>query len=114
VRQAAVVLKIIEWLKREPVSLVWLWIPVVDAELEEELLDVEGGEELPLTVDDDFSWRLSGNGQEGLHDLGIRVCNALPLLGVEALVDVRVSEVVLADNLDLLVQVLYLSFDLFA
>jgi len=30
-------------------------------------VDVEGGEELPLTVDDDFSWRLSGNGQEGLH-----------------------------------------------
>ena len=112
-RQAAVVLKIIKWLKRQPVGLIWLWCPVVDAELEEELLDVKRGEELPLTVDDDFSWRLSQDWQERLHNLWIGICNAFPFLGVEALVDVWVPEVVLAYNFDLLVQGLHLGFKLF-
>ena len=38
-------------------------------EFEQELLDVEGSEELSLSVDDDFSRGLSWDGKEWLHNL---------------------------------------------
>lgn len=66
---------------------------------QKELLDVEGGEELALTVDHDHAGRLAGDGGEGLHDLGVHVGDAFPLLRVVALVHFLVAVEVLAHDL---------------
>jgi len=53
-----------------------------------------------LTIDNDLSWRLSWNREEWLHDLWVWICHALSLLGVKALVDIWVSEVILTNDAD--------------
>ena len=113
-RQAAVILEIVEWLKREPVGLIRLGISVVDAKLQQQLLDVEGGKEFSLTIDDNLPWWLSRDWLEWLHDLGVWVSHALSLPGIEALVDVWVSEIVLADDACSLTAVSCFSISFFA
>jgi len=96
--ETAVVLEVVEWLKREPVSLVGRWVSVVDAQLQEELLDVQGGEELSLTIDDNLSGWLAWDRVEWLHDFGVWIGHTFSLPRVEALVDIWIPEVVLADD----------------
>lgn len=79
---------------------------IVDAELHEQFLDVERGEELPLTINDDLSGRLARDGIEWLHDFWIWIGDAASLLGVESLIDIGIAEVVLADDLGVLVELL--------
>ena len=56
-------------------------------EFEEELLNVKGGKQLTLPVNDDLSGRLAWNRLVWLHDFRIDVGNVGSLLGVVALVD---------------------------
>jgi hypothetical protein len=114
VRKAAIVLEIIEWLKREPLSCVLLTRTdsVVDSQLQEQFFDVKGRKELPLSVYYDLSRWLSRNREEWLHDFWVWISDTLSLSGVEALVDVRVSEVVLSNNLHVLRQRSQVFFDL--
>jgi hypothetical protein len=106
VRESAVVFEIIEWLKREPFS--WILLTstssVVDSELKKELFDIKRGKELSLSINNNLSWWLSRNWKEWLHDLGIWISHSFSLSGVEALVDIGVSEVVFANNFDIFLQ----------
>jgi hypothetical protein len=101
-RKSTVIFLVVKWFKRKPVSLVGLWVSVVDPKLEEKLFNVEGCKQFSLTVDHNFSWRLARNGDERLHDFRVWVRNTIPLLGVESLVHIVTAEVVLANHLDVL------------
>jgi hypothetical protein len=65
-----------------------------------------------LTIDDDLSWWLSWNWEEWLHDLWIWICHAFSLLGVKALVDIWVSEVILANDANFMWELSFCSVSL--
>jgi hypothetical protein len=105
-RETAVILEIIKWFEWKPISLIWRWVSVVYSKLKKEFLDIKRSEELSLTIDNDLSWWFTRDWQEWLHDLWVWIGNSFSLSRVEPLVDIWVSEVVLADDLDLLGEVL--------
>lgn len=112
--ESAVVLEIIEWFKWEPVGLIWLWISIIDAQLEKEFFDIKRGKKLSLSINYNLSWRFTWNWQKRLHDLGVWISDAFSFAGVEALVDIGVSEVVLTNKLNGLMRILkLLLLDLF-
>jgi hypothetical protein len=97
--QPAVVLCVIEGLKREPVGRRGLWVAIVNSEFKEEFLNVEGGKKLALSVNYDLSRGLAWNWLVWLHDLGVDVGDVCSLLGVMALVDGVSAVEVLANDL---------------
>jgi len=99
--ETAIILEIIEWFEWKPISLIWRWVSVIYSKLKKKLLDIERCEKLSLTIDNDLSWWFTGDRQEWLHDLWVWIGNSFSLSRVETLVDIWVSEVVLADDLDL-------------
>ncbi|TNV88231.1 hypothetical protein FGO68_gene16996 [Halteria grandinella] len=90
--ETAVILSIVKWFQRQPVSLMDLGVFIVDSQLKEEVFDVEGREEFALTVDHDLAGWLPWDGYERFHNLRVDVCHTLSLLGVEASVDLWVSK----------------------
>jgi hypothetical protein len=113
VRKAAIVLEIVKGLERKPVGWVTLRVAVVNAEFHKEIFDIEGSEELTLSIDNDLTGRLTRDGLEGFHDLGIWISDAVSLLGVEALIDVGVAEVVLANDLNIVSRQLSVNLRLY-
>lgn len=104
--KSAVVFEIIEWLKWKPLSSMLLVGAgsVVDAQLHKQLLDVKGSKQLPLSIDYDLSRRLAWNRKEWFHDFWIWISHTFSLFGVKALIHVGVSEIVLTNDLDILLQ----------
>ena len=105
-RKPAVILEIVKWLERKPLGSMLLAGAgsVVDAKLHKQFLDVERRKELPLSVNYDLSRRLARDWKEWLHDFRVRISHSLSFPGVKALVHVGISEVVLPDDLDILLQ----------
>ena len=105
--ETAIILEIIEWFEWKPISLIWRWVSVIYSKLKKKLLDIKRCEKLPLTIDNDLSWWFTRDWQEWLHDLWVWIGNSFSLSRVEPLVDIWVPEVVLADDLNLLGEVLF-------
>lgn len=99
--ETAIILEIIEWFEWKPISLIWRWVSVIYSKLKKKLLDIERCKKLSLTIDNDLSWWFTGDRQEWLHDLWVWIGNSFSFSRVEPLVDIWVSEVVLADDFDL-------------